>query len=329
MSTAPTDSPSPTFFDPQVNGYGGVDFQRDDLPPEALLKAVQAWRRDAGDRFLLTLITDEWDRMLTRLRQWRARRDADPRIRDVVAGWHLEGPFLSALPGFHGAHDPARMRDPSPSDADAAREAAGADPLLITVAPERPGAIAFIGRAVHLGIRISLGHTDAAASCLREATAAGACAFTHLANGCPQQLDRHDNILWRVLDTPALRVGLIPDGLHVAPALFRILHRVLPPERIYYTTDAMAAAGAPPGTHTLGSLVLEVGADGVVPQPGRSNFAGSSLAPAQLVHRAAAMLGEDAPRCLPTVLAHDLEGWFPSPGCGIHHTPRRSQAGPR
>ncbi|MBX3745656.1 MAG: N-acetylglucosamine-6-phosphate deacetylase [Verrucomicrobiae bacterium] len=317
MTAATTPSPPPHFFDPQVNGYGAIDFQRDDLPEEALHQAAQAWRRDAGSQFLLTLITDDWDRMLRRMRRLRALRDADPFLRDVIPGWHLEGPFLSAQPGFHGAHDPARMRDPSPSDADAARDAAGSDPLLITVAPERPGALAFIERAVRLGIRVSLGHTDAPASRLRDAAAAGACAFTHLANGCPQQLDRHDNIIWRVLDTPDLRVGLIPDGLHVSPSLFRILHRVLPPERIYYTTDAMAAAGAPPGTHTLGHLLLEVGPDGVVRQPGRTNFAGSSLTPSQLAQRAATMLGEAAGGCLPTVLAHGLDGWFPSPKAGV------------
>jgi len=103
-------------------------------------------------------------------------------------------------------------------------------------------------------------------------------------------LDRHDNILWRALDTPGLTVGLIPDQIHVSPALFRLVHRALGDDKIYYTTDAMAAAGAPPGRYTIGVLEVEVGADQIVRQPGKTNYAGSALTPIDGVRRAASML---------------------------------------
>ena len=119
---------------------------------------------------------------------------------------------------------------------------------------------------------------------------AGATGFTHLGNGCPRELDRHDNILWRVLETPGLTIGLIHDGIHVSPALFRLLHRELGADAIYYTTDAMSAAGAPPGRYKLGAVDVEVGADQIVRQPGKSNFAGSALRPCDGVFRAAQML---------------------------------------
>jgi N-acetylglucosamine-6-phosphate deacetylase len=282
---------TPGVFDPQVNGYAGVDFQRDDVMASSLRTAAAAWRRDGGGRFFLTLITDAWPALVERLRRFRAFRAADPELQQVIAGWHVEGPFLSEKPGFCGAHDASVMRDPTPDLIRELRDAAGDDPLLITLAPERKGAIDAIALASELGIQVSLGHTDASAADLRDAIEAGATAFTHLGNGCPQTLDRHDNIVWRVLDAPGLRVGLIADGIHVSPALFRLIHRVLPPDRIYYTTDAMAAAGAPPGRFTLGRLQLEVGADGVVRQPGRTNFAGSSLRPSEIAPRANAMLG--------------------------------------
>src|SRR5256886_5679973 len=86
-----------------------------------------------------------------------------------------------------------------------------------------------------------------------------ASAFTHLGNGCPRELDRHDNILWRVFETPGLTVSLIPDSIHVSPAPFRLFHREL--ASICYTTDAMSAAGAPPGLYKIGSLEVEVGPD--------------------------------------------------------------------
>jgi N-acetylglucosamine-6-phosphate deacetylase len=111
-----------------------------------------------------------------------------------------------------------------------------------------------------------------------------------LANGCPRELDRHDNILWRAFDTPGLTVSLIPDKIHVSPALFRLVHRVLPKENIFYTTDAMSAAGAPPGKYKIGQMEMEVGADQSVRQPGKTNFAGSALRPIDGIFRAAEML---------------------------------------
>jgi N-acetylglucosamine-6-phosphate deacetylase len=137
---------------------------------------------------------------------------------------------------------------------------------------------------------VHFGHTDASREQLRAASAERS-SFTHLGNACPQQLDRHDNILWRVLDLPELWCSVIADGIHVSPSLFRLIHRVKG-DRVFYTTDAMSAAGAPPGRYALGKLVLEVGADGVVRQPGRTNFAGSSCTPLQAVLRAADMLDE-------------------------------------
>lgn len=279
------------LFDPQVNGYAGVDFQQDHLTADDLRRALRAWRRDGGDRLFLTLVTDDWERLLQRLRHLRQVRATCPELRHGIAGWHLEGPFLSERPGFHGAHDPACMRNPRREDIEVLREITGTDPLLLTVAPERAGVIDAIAVAHNLGIAVSLGHTDASAAQLREAVDAGATGFTHLANGCPQNLDRHDNIVWRVAETPGLRVGLIADGMHVSPALFRVLHRIFPADRLYYTTDAMAAAGAPPGEFTLGRLRLRVGEDGVVRQPGQTNFAGSSLTPAQLQERLVRLLG--------------------------------------
>lgn len=299
----------PGIFDPQVNGYAGIDFQQDHLDPDSLRSAVHAWRRDGGRSFLLTLITDEWTALLRRLRRLRELRDTDPALREAIPGWHLEGPFLSDQPGFAGAHDPACMRDPRAGDMEALREAAGPGPLLVTLSPERPGALDAIAEARRLDIVTSLGHTNASADQLRAAVAAGATGFTHLGNGCPQQLDRHDNIVWRVLDTPGLTVGLIADGLHVSPSLFRLIHRVLPPERLYLTTDAMAAAGAPPGEFTLGRMRLQVGPDGIVRQPGRTNFAGSSARPGQLAWRAAAMLGPLADT-LPVPARPTAEAWL-------------------
>jgi len=282
---------APALFDTQINGYAGVDFQRDNLGVAELLRATRALRRDGCARFLLTLITDEWPRLTARLRHLRAVRDRHPELRAAIVGWHIEGPFLSAEPGFCGAHNPEWMLDPLPRHLTELRRLTGHDPVLLTLAPERRGALRAIRLAVRLGFRVSLGHTNASAARLAAAIKAGATGFTHLGNGCPHELCRSDNILWRVLDTGGLTVSLIPDGRHVVPELFRLIHRLLPGENIHYTTDAMSAAAAPPGRHPLGRLWVEVGPDRVVRLPGTAYFAGSSLRPIEAIHRAAAMLG--------------------------------------
>jgi N-acetylglucosamine-6-phosphate deacetylase len=290
---------APALFDPQVNGYGGVDFQQDDLTAEALLAAVRRLRRDGCARFLLTLITDEWAAMVRRLRRLADLRRQEAELQAAIAGWHIEGPFLSEKPGFCGAHDPALMLDPTPEMLAELRRITAPDPLVVTVAPERAGSLTAIRKAAVMGIRVSLGHTDAEARLIETALASGAVGFTHLANGCPRQLDRHDNILWRVLSSSLARpappgteryVGLIADGVHVSPTLFRLLHQWLPEGQIYYTTDAMAAAASPPGKYTLGKVEVETGSDQVVRLPGTPYFAGSALRPIEAVQRAAHML---------------------------------------
>jgi len=294
----------PPLFDPQVNGFAGIDFQQDDLAPEQLLLAVLELRRHACSKILLTLITDEWPRLMKRLAHIKKLRDAHPELRDGIAGWHIEGPFLSEKPGYCGAHAPELMVNPTEAHISQLREITGDDAVMLTIAPERPGAIAAIERAVESGVTISVGHTDASSEILSAAVRAGARGFTHLGNGCPRTLDRQDNILWRALNQEGLIYGLIPDAIHVTPDLFRLVHHAaagfaheclhdsyfVDSQPFYYTTDAMSAAGAPPGTYRIGRLNLEVGADKVVRLPGQNLFAGSALTPLEGYQRACRML---------------------------------------
>jgi N-acetylglucosamine-6-phosphate deacetylase len=280
----------PPLVDIQVNGYAGVDFQRADCTLAELERAATGLADAACGRFFLTLITNHWERMLARVRHYQSLRAASPLLRRRLAGWHLEGPFMSPKPGFHGAHPPECMEPPSAAKMRELKSLVGDEPTLLTMAPEWPEAPDAIRAARALGFHVWLGHTDATPAQIAAAVDAGAEGFTHLGNGCPAELHRHDNIVFRVLDEPRLRASLIPDRIHVSPMLFRILHRGLDDARICYTTDAMSAAGAGPGVFDLAGMKVEVGADGIVRQPGKSNYAGSSLAPIEGIRRAAAML---------------------------------------
>src|SRR5882724_1393558 len=150
---------APGLFDAQVNGYGGVDFQQDDLRVGDLVSAARQLRNAGCTQFLLTLITDEWTTLVDRLKRLRRLRDESAELQSAITGWHIEGPFLSTEPGFHGAHDPALMCNPTTKHIGELRSVTGNDPLLLTLSPERPGAIEAIEFAVSRGIKISLGHT--------------------------------------------------------------------------------------------------------------------------------------------------------------------------
>ncbi len=281
---------APALVDLQINGYGGVDFQGDDLREQQLLGACAALRRDGCGLFFPTLITDLWPRMLHRLAHLKGLRDKHAVLRNMMAGWHLEGPFLSDQPGFHGAHNPSLMLDPLPEHIQAIKSITGDDRVILTVAPERPGVSDFIQAAIKEDFTVCLGHTNASRDQLDAAIKAGAASFTHLGNAVPQQLHRHDNVLWRMLDSEGIAASLIPDGVHLPAMVFRSIWKMMGPERLFFTTDAMAAAGAPPGRYHIGGLEVEVGPDKVVRQPGGSNFAGSALEPSRGVEHAAVML---------------------------------------
>ncbi len=105
---------APGLVDLQVNGFAGVDFQQDDLTLDLLLTAVRGLGAAGCARFLLTLVTDDWPQLLRRLRSLRRLRENSRELQHAIVGWHIEGPFLSADPGFCGAPDPRWMLDPTP-----------------------------------------------------------------------------------------------------------------------------------------------------------------------------------------------------------------------
>ena len=280
----------PPLVDLQVNGFAGIDFQQDGLTAEQLLHATNALGQAGCGRFFFTLITDDWEAMTRRLAKAKQLRDANQALGQAIAGWHIEGPFLSAEPGYCGAHPPDLMLDPTPEQLEEIREITSDDPVLLTMAPERESGLSAFAKARELGFLVSIGHTNAPGHIMRRVTAGGSTGFTHLGNGCPAEMKRDDNILWRGLDTPGLTYSLIPDRWHVSPALFRILHRLIDRDTLYYTTDAMAAAGSTPGKYSLGHLELEVGPEEIVRLPGTPNLAGSALTPINAIRHAANML---------------------------------------
>lgn len=286
----PGDRASGGLFDFQVNGFAGVDYQRADLDAPQLRHSAEALRARGVEAIFLTLITDSIERLAAQFARIERYRAGDALIARTIPGYHLEGPWLSPEPGYCGAHPAEHMRAPETGAFERLQEAAGGNIRLVTLAPEWPGSDAFIGELVRRGVHVSLGHTAADEAQIDAAIRAGARFCTHLGNGAPQMLPRHDNVIQRLLARDELTACFIPDGVHLPPFALRNFVRAKPPGKVLFTTDCMAAAGAPPGRHTLGALEVEVGADGIARGPG-GGFAGSTLAPDEGVRRTARFLG--------------------------------------
>lgn len=289
----PAPSTAPGFFDLQVNGFAGVDFQRSDLDQAALTRAVDGLLAHRTDRILLTLITDRIDSLCAKLANLERHRQADPKLARVIVGYHLEGPYMSPAPGYHGAHDPGLMKAPEIAEFERMQAAANGNVRLITIAPEQPGSSEFIRHITSRGVVASIGHSEADDRQIDEAIAAGLTMCTHLGNGIPVHLHRHDNIMQRLLARDELYACFIADGIHIPPRVLRNLVRAKPRDKVIITTDCMAAAGAGPGRFCIGRFEVDVGADGVVREPGKPNFAGSSLTMDQAAINLAAYLGWD------------------------------------
>ena len=171
------------------------------------------------------------------------------RRRACVAGIHVEGPYISGLDGYRGAHPKEAVRDPDWREFQALQDAARGRIVLITLAPERPGSLDFIREAAASGLVVALGHTAADGPTLRAAAAEGARLSTHLGNGIVSTLPRHPNPIWEQAALDDLDASLIADGHHLDRATLRVLVRAKTPARIILVSDASPLAGLPPGRY--------------------------------------------------------------------------------
>lgn len=273
------------YIDLQVNGYAGVDFNGDNLTADDLHRACAQLERDGTGRILATVITDHLPVMAARLRRLVELRQHDELARRIITGLHIEGPFISRDDGYRGAHPADAVR---PADPDAMRQLLDAgDGLvrIVTLAPEQDNHAQTTALLARVGVAVSAGHTNASLDQLRAAVDAGLTLFTHLGNGCPMLLPRHDNIIQRALHlSDRLTCCFIADGVHVP---FMALGNYLAAagiDRCIVVSDAMAAAGLGPGRHRLGRWEIDVGEDGAAWAPDRSHLVGSAMSLRQAHH---------------------------------------------
>ena len=293
----------PGFFDLQVNGFGGVDFNTPGLRQDQLTEAVAKIEATGVTRFLPTFITSSLDHFTACVKPWLDCQSL------AVAGFHIEGPYINADDGPRGAHPQAHVIPPSIGDFDRRQDAAEGRIRLMTVAPEIPGALALIEHAVRANVRVSIGHSSANRQQIRDAVSAGATLTTHLGNATGRTMPRYDNVIWQQLACDDLAAGIIVDGHHLDADTVKVMVRAKTPARTILVTDAMAAAGQDPGHYTLGDIAVTLDENGrVYREDGR--LAGSALT----MNRAVALVTKFAGVSFDEAVA--MASWVPAQSLG-------------
>lgn len=246
---------APGLIDLQINGYVGIDFSGPDLNDKDLIKATQALWEVGVTTYYPTLITSELQRLHDNF-AIMARAIEAPEIRSSIPGFHLEGPYISPLPGFRGAHLEKYIRAPDWEEFEQIQQSANHHIKILTLAPERKGAILFIKNCVLSGVLVSIGHHNANPSEIQAAVDAGVRMSTHLGNGCANEIHRHNNPLWPQLSQDLLSPTIIADGYHLTKEELRTFFKVKGVEKTILVSDALDLAGLEEGEYIRGERKL-------------------------------------------------------------------------
>lgn len=274
------------YFDLQVNGYAGVDFNADELRLDEVRAACSELAEHNVVGILATVITDDVDAMSTRLANIAAACEQDELVASMIRGVHIEGPFINPETGYVGAHPKSAVR---PADVDSMNrllDAAAGLTRIVTLAPECDPELQVTEMLARRGVTVSAGHCNPTTEQLAAAIDVGLSMFTHLGNGCPLQLHRHDNIIQRALRfSDKLAIGFIADGVHVPYVALRNYLAATGLERAFVVTDAISAAGRGPGVFQLGEQQVVVDEHLATWSTDRQNLVGSASTMPAVVDR--------------------------------------------
>jgi N-acetylglucosamine-6-phosphate deacetylase len=261
----------PGFVDVHVHGGGGHDAMGGRAALDGMARHLL---RHGVTSFLPTAVTAPLPALVRFAGEVRAWRPDAPADGAEPLGFNLEGPFIAE--GRRGAHDPASLQVP----ADAPRPKL--EPLLdglrlLTIAPELPGGTDLIRWLRDRGVATSMGHSESTFEEAQGGYAAGGTSTTHLFNAMTGIEHRAPGLALAALLDDEAYVELIADGIHVHPALWQLITRLKPPDRLLLVSDAIALAGTGDGRGWIGSLEVEVVGQRVT-LVGTSTLAGSVIA---------------------------------------------------
>ena len=268
---------TPGLVDLQVNGFAGVDFNSPGITTQTLQIAFEAMLASGVTTCLPTLISASEQRLETCFSALENSRRSSQLAKMMIAGYHLEGPFISPHHGFSGCHPVEAIGDVDHEMFRRLQETAGGKICLVTLAPEVNGAIPFIEYLVTQGVIVAIGHTAAGPEKIREAVEAGAMLSTHLGNGTREELSKNNNPIIAQLSEDKLSASFIADGYHLSPEVLKVYLRAKESKRTILITDATAGAAAEPGIYQLGDLELFLESEPVIYNKKTSRPTGSAV----------------------------------------------------
>lgn len=255
----------PGFVD--IHSHGGGGFYFNDVNPEHVITAIERHRQGGTTTQIASLVTADISTLKSQI------TSLIPLVNSrVLAGIHLEGPYLSAVKC--GAHDPRLLRVPTLDEVKSLIEVGQGTISMVTIAPELDGAIEAIKWLTSMGIIAAIGHSDANAELTQKAIEAGAQVVTHFTNAMSKDLSS-ESMATFALNNSSIALELINDGAHVSKdVITKIIENAL--QRTILITDAMSAAGALDGMYSIGGLDVEV-KDSIARLVSNGSLAGSTL----------------------------------------------------
>jgi len=289
---------APALIDIQVNGFAGFDLNVPTVTPADVCAMVRAlWC--VGTGFLCpTVVTAAFESIGSSLNAIVEACQADSAVAHSILGIHLEGPYISAIDGPRGAHPLEHVRNADWNEFQQWQDIAEGRICIVTLAPEKEGAIRFIEKLVANGIVVALGHTNASENDIRAAVAAGAKLSTHLGNGAHALIRRHPNYIWEQLAADELWASLIVDGHHLPPAVAKSMMRAKMLDRCLLVSDAVALAGMNPGIYQFAGKSVELTEERCVRLVGTEYLAGSAIELARCIENSVKFAGISLPEAV-------------------------------
>ncbi len=289
----------PVWVDLQVNGYAGVDFNAPGLTEEAVRTVTERLNADGTAVFLPTLVTGDPEMLIATVRTVMAARRRYAACERSIPGFFMEGPFISDKPGAVGTHPVEWVRPPDLALFGRFQDAAEGLVKMVNVAAEVPGMPEFVRELTARGVTVSLGHQLAKSPAeIEGCIAAGARAFTHLGNGIPNEVDRHDNIIFTALVEDRASVMFIPDGHHLPDTMLKLYARAVPIGRLIAVSDAQYPAGMPPGEYEVCGAHARLEPSGLLWNPARNCLVGATTPIARMMTLLQERVGLTEAECL-------------------------------
>ena len=265
------------YVDLQVNGYAGVDFNAPGLTVEKVKAVTERLAADGTVGYLPTLVTGDPEVLIGVVRVVQAARRKYAICEKNILGFFLEGPFISDRPGAVGTHPVEWVHAPDMRLFNRFQDAAEGLIRMVNVAAEVPGMPDFVRQVASTGVTVSLGHQLAKSPAdIEDCIRAGARAFTHLGNGIPNEVNRHDNIVYTALVEDRASVMFIPDGHHLPDTMLKLYTRAVPLKRLIAVSDAQYPAGMPPGEYEVCGAHARLEPNGLLWNPSRNCLVGAT-----------------------------------------------------